>query len=218
VNVDVVAGSLDELRAAGVARVPAVIADHGVAHGWNPPAYAELLGVDYRALEKLSPKELAERLDLILEVTERLMTELPSRALEYKAPQRDRTMRDLGYHVFRLSLAFVDAMDLGKFPEHWLNSNAPPEMVEGADVARYGALVRGRIGGWFEGAAPTDFDRSVEVYYGPQAAHDLLERTTWHAGQHLRQLYAVLPEVGVTPTRPLPAGIFEGLPLPASLW
>ena len=217
-NVDQVAGSLEELRAAGVARVPAVIAANGVAHGWNPPAYAELLGVDYRAVEKLSPKELAQRLDLILEVTERLMAELPVRALEYKAPERDRTMRDLGYHVFRLSLAFVDAMDRGDFPEHWLNSNAPPEMVEGASVARYGALVRARIGGWFEGAGPEEFSRTVAVYYGPQPAHELLERTTWHAAQHLRQLYAVLGDIGVPPTRPLPEGIFDRLPLPASLW
>jgi hypothetical protein len=218
VNVDEVTGSLEELRAAGVARVPALITGAGVAHGWNPPAYARLLGVDYRGAEKLSPKELAERLDLILACTERLLAELPPRALAYKAPQRDRTMHDLGYHVFRLSVAFVDAMDLGSFPEHWLNSNAPPEMVEGADVARYGALVRGRIAGWFEGAAPTDFDRTVDVYYGPQSAHDLLERTTWHAGQHLRQLHAVLPDLGITPTQPLPPGIFDGLPLPASLW
>ena len=53
-NVDEVPGSLEELRAAGVARVPAVItADGRVAHGWNPPAYAELLGIDYRPSEKL---------------------------------------------------------------------------------------------------------------------------------------------------------------------
>ena len=44
-NVDEVKGSLEELQTAGVARVPALIADHGVAHGWNPPAYAKLLGV-----------------------------------------------------------------------------------------------------------------------------------------------------------------------------
>jgi hypothetical protein len=44
------------------------------------------------------------------------MSELPPHALRYKAPQRNRTMHDLGYHVFRLSLAFVDAMDMGSSP------------------------------------------------------------------------------------------------------
>jgi hypothetical protein len=218
VNVDEVKGSLEELAAAGVPRVPALIAEGGIAQGWNPPAYAALLGVPYRSAEKMSPKELAERLDLILEVTERLMAELPRRALEYRAPERDRCMRDLGYHVFRLSLAFVDAMDLDQFPQDWLNSNAPPEMVEGPDVARYGALVRARIGGWFDGAGQEEFARTVAVYYGPQSAHELLERTTWHAGQHLRQLYAVMGDLGIRPTRPLPEGIFDRLPLPASLW
>ena len=217
-NVDQVAGSLDELAAAGVARVPALLANGRVAHGWNPPAYAELLGVSYRAVEKMSPKELAQRLDLVLETTERLMADLPMDALDYKAPERDRTMRDLGYHVFRLSLAFVDAMDLDDFPQHWLNSNAPPEMVEGTDVARYGALVRARIAGWFDGASAGEFDRTVAVYYGPQPAHELLERTTWHAAQHLRQLYAVVGDLGITPARPLPEGIFDRLPMPDSLW
>ena len=31
--------------------------------------------------------------------------------------------------------------------------------------------------GWFEGAGPEEFDRTVDVYYGPQGSHDLLERT-----------------------------------------
>jgi hypothetical protein len=49
-------------------------------------------------------------------------------------------------------------------------------------------------------------------------AHDLLERTTWHAAQHLRQLYVLADRIGVTPPAPMPVDAFEDLPLPASLW
>jgi hypothetical protein len=58
----------------------------------------------------------------------------------------------------------------------------------------------------------------VQVYYGPQSGHDLLERTTWHAAQHLRQLYDLAGRLGITPPGPLPTAEFQGLPLPEALW
>ena len=58
----------------------------------------------------------------------------------------------------------------------------------------------------------------IDVYYGPQSAHALLERTTWHAAQHLRQLYALADRLAITPPAPLPTETFAGLPLPDSLW
>jgi hypothetical protein len=78
--------------------------------------------------------------------------------------------------------------------------------------------VRGRVSGWFEGAGPSEYARTIEVCDGPQNGHALLERTTWHAARHLRQLYALAADLGVTPLDPLPTSDFEGLPLPASLW
>ncbi len=210
--------ALEELKRLGVPRVPAVAVGARAVHGWNPPAYAELLGMQYQPAAKLSPTELAARLDCILASAERAITAVSERHMDFKPPQRDRSIRDLVYHLFRLSLAFVDAMDMGTLPEPWLQETAPGDLREGAAVARYGALVRGRISGWFEGAAPGEFARTIDVYYGPQSGHDLLERTTWHAAQHLRQLYALLEGLDIPPREPLPTADFEGLPLPSSLW
>jgi DinB superfamily len=199
-----------------VALVPAVAVGGRAVHGWNPPAYAELLGVAYAAPAKLPPAELASRLDRILETTQALIAAMPAEHLAHRPPQRDRTVRELAFHVFRLSLAFADGMDMGHFPEAWLQDKAPPDLEDGASVARYGALVRGRLAGWFEGASAREYARVIDVYYGPQSGHDLLERTAWHAAQHLRQLYALAEGLGVPLPQPLPN--FEGLPLPASLW
>jgi hypothetical protein len=138
--------------------------------------------------------------------------------MDWKPPERDRTLRDLAYHTFRLSLAFIDGMDRGELPHAWLGERAPEELREGRAVASYGALVRARIAGWFEGAGPGEFERVIQVYYGPQSGHDLLERTTWHAAQHLRQLHSLVARVGISPNVQLPAELFEGLPLPAALW
>jgi hypothetical protein len=210
--------AMDELRRLGVARVPAVSVGDRAAHGWNPPAYAELLGIPYSAAVKLPPTELAKRLDIILDSTQALVSVVPDKHMDWRPPERNRTLRNLGYHVFRLSLAFVDGMDLGEFPENWLLDQAPPDIRDGAALARYGALVRGRITGWFEGASPREFERVIKVYYGPQSGHDLLERTTWHAAQHLRQLYALAERLEIAPPAPMPVDSFQGLPLPDALW
>jgi hypothetical protein len=218
VNVDEERAANEELRRLGVPRVPAVAVDGRAVHGWNPPAYAALLGVKYAPPTKLAPAELAARLDTILGTAEALVRRFPEAALDSIPPERERTIRDLVFHVFRLSLAFVDAMDRGSLPEGWLTETAPPGMRDGAAVANYGALVRARLGGWFQGTDVGEYERVIDVYYGPQSGHELLERTTWHAGQHLRQLYLLAERLRITAPAPLPVESFRGLPLPEAMW
>jgi DinB family protein len=198
--------------------VPAVIVGDRAVHGWNPQGYADLLGVPYEAATQLSPRALATRLDRILADAQALIGRFDAAQLDVIPPERKRTIRDLGYHVFRIGLSFIDAMDQGRLPESWFDERAPADMRDGEDVARWGALVRGRIAGWFEGAGDDEFARVVEVYYGPQGAHDLLERTTWHCGQHLRQLHVLAERAGITPPAPLSPALFERLPIPEAIW
>lgn len=211
-------GGREELRRLGIPRVPAVAVGERAVHGWNPPQYAALLGVAYEAPAKLAPPILAARLDTVLEAAERLVRRIPDARLDWVPPERERSLRDLAFHVFRLSLAFIDAMDRGTMPEAWLGERAPDEMRESRALASYGALVRGRLGGWFEGTGEREFGRTIEVYYGPQSGHDLLERTAWHAAQHLRQLHVLAERLGIAPLEPLPVEAFRGLPMPDALW
>ena len=170
------------------------------------------------AAAKLPPRELSARLDRILASAERLITSVPAPYVEHRSPGREWTLRGLAYQVFRLGLAFADGMDIGSYPERWLRDTAPPDLRDGADVARYGALVRARLGGWFEGAGHGEYARIIDVYDGALSGRDLLERTTAQAARHLRQLYALVEEIGITPDEPIPAADLEGLPLPATLW
>ena len=174
--------------------------------------------MDHAPGVKLPPLELGARLDRILASAGKLVGSLPIRALDHTLPQGDQSVRDLAFQVFRLALAYVDGMDMGRLPESWLQEKAPPDLVDGPAVGRYGALVRGRVSGWFEGAAPSEYARTIQVFDGPRNGHDLLERITWQAAQRLRQLHALAGDLGVTPPEPLPASDFDGLPMPASLW
>jgi hypothetical protein len=207
-----------ELKRFGVPRVPAVTVGDQVVHGWNPEGYAKLLGVTYAPPANFAPSELARRLDRILESGERLVRAFPESALDVIPPERKRSVRDPAFHMFRVGLSFADAMDRGELPEGWFEERAPSEMREAVAVASYGSLVRGRLQGWFQGVADSEFKRVIAVYYGPQSAHDLLERTTWHAAQHLRQLYVLAGRLGVKPPEPMPVNEFQGLPLPDAIW
>ena len=197
--------------------MPAVRVGDRVVHGWNPQGYAELLGVTYVLKAQLPPRELAARLDRILESAQTVIGRFDKAQLDIVPPERKRTIRDLSFHVFRVGLSYIDAMDQGSLPEGWFEERAPEGMDDGGDVARWGALVRGRIAGWFEGAGTEEFERTVEVYYGPQGSHDLLERTTWHCGQHLRQLYVLADRLKIAPG-PLPTHLFKDLPIPDAIW
>jgi len=201
-----------------VPRVPAVQVGDRAVHGWNPQGYADLLGVAYKAATQLTPHELAARMDRILEMAQTLLARFDAGQLDIVPPERKRSIRDLGFHVFRVGRSYIDAMDQGRLPETWFDERAPEGMVDGGDLARFGALVRARISGWFEGVGLDEFQRTVDVYYGPQGSHDLLERTTWHCGQHLRQLYVLADRLNITPPIPLPPDIFEGLPIPGAIW
>ena len=166
----------------------------------------------------LPPLELGARLDRILARAGGLVAGFPSGALDRKPPQRYRCVRDLAFHIFRAALAYVDGMDMGELRDSWLQEEAPPELIDGPAVARYGALVRGRVSGWFEGATPSEYARIIEGAYGRQTGHDLLWLTTCDAARHLRELYAIAVALGIPPPEPLPTSDFEGLPLQASLW
>ncbi len=206
----------EDLRRLGIPVFPATVIGDRFVHGWNPRALAELVGVTYVEGERLSPDALARRLDRILAANQRAIRAVPSDKLGMTAPGRDRTLRSLAFHVFRLSAAFVDCREQGKFPEAWLLEEPTAALIDGASIAAYGQDVRDRIAafcrraGWCDG--------SVQTYYGAQTAHELMERTTWHAAQHTRQVYWFVERLGIGVEDGLSEEDLRALPIPREVW
>ena len=205
-----------DLEVFGIARVPATILGDRVVHGWNPKALAELVGARHAEREPLAPAELARRLDAVLAATQRAIRQIPREHLGMKAPGRDRSVHQLGFHVFRLSVAFVDTRERGHLSADVFDEMAPSGMVDGDDVARYGDTVRRKLAAYV--ARPDWCEGTVSTYYGPQSTHDFMERTTWHAAQHLRQIYWFLDRMSVQADAPLTDADLAGLPLPNEVW
>lgn len=200
----------------GITRVPAVIVGDRAVHGWNPAAAAELVGATYDDTLALPLQELKARLDRILRAAQRAIIQVPVQHVHMRTPGRDRSVHQLAYHLFRVGQAYRDAMQQGYLPEAWFEEQPPTDMPDMAAVAAFGENVCDRLRQWCE--RPDAFNGTVETYYGPQPAPALFQRTVWHTAQHLRQLYAILEQMGVTPEEPLAADQFAGLPLPQNVW
>ena len=206
-------GAWEDLRRLGIPLVPAVVAGDGAVHGWNPRALADLVGVAYSQPERLAPPELAARLDRVLAVAQGAILQVPPDRLDDPPSRgRDRSVRQLAYHIFRLSLAYPEAIASRRLPEAWLQEESPPELRDPAALASYGERVRERIRAWL--VRPDAWEGTIETYYGAQTGPELLERTVWHAAQHVRQLHAFLERLGTAPLDPLTDADLRGLPLP----
>lgn len=206
------------MKQLGIDSVPATVAGRDVVSGWNPKALADLVGVSYDDIPALSPEALLARLDRILRLAQTVISGLETEMLEVKHPSRDRTLYDLAYHVFKLSDSFVDAVEQARLLREWLVEKTPAGIDTGSALADFGVKVRRRFSAWKKDASPHVYEKKINTYYGEQQAWALLERTVWHAGQHLRQIFDLLKENGMTPAVSLDESLFEDLPMPTEVW
>lgn len=208
-----------ELARFGLRQVPIVTRGDDWANGQVLDDVARVAGIPWGKAAILPPEELRRRLDRILEGALRFLGQLPEAALERQLPNRPRAYADLVFHIFDIAEAYLE-QDRGiplTFDSY--NRVPAPGARDKAALDALGRDVRARLDAWFEGPGrDADWNARAAVYYGEQTLHQFLERTTWHAGQHTRQLMWVLEGLGIAPDRPLGAETFGGLPMPEKVW
>jgi hypothetical protein len=141
---------------------------------------------------------------------------MPYDRLGTHVPGRPRSYRSLGFHLFRVVDAFLDANE-GITLVQAMFREEPAEDADTATLVAYGTKVRQRFRAWWA-AGNTSGARTLDTYYGPQSLHELMERTTWHSGQHVRQYMMLLEREGQTHHRPLVEADFARLPMPQNVW
>lgn len=210
-------GILDTMEEAGLPRhVPIIQRGEEWADAQVLEEVARIAGVEYAA-EPLPVAELYERLTLVLEAVQRYLEVLPDDELGTDIPNRPRSVGELTFHAFSLPVSFLeheDGTSLRSYkPEPaWANRSTDA-------LAAYGAHVQFRLRDWWdESGQDRDWEETADVYYGSPTVHEFFERTTWHAGQHTRQLEWIFPEQLEIPIDPLDPGVWEGLPMPEKVW
>ena len=201
--------------------VPVVAKGERFVFGQNLEDVAEFVGLESSGHTPLPPSELIKRWVIVLRAAQRFLRQIPAERLNERViDNRDRSIRLMGHHVFRIGEAYLETVENGV--EYWIqHANVPPAdgtCVTGDEIARYGEQVIARLEKWWAGVADPSLAQKVKTYYGMQPLHQLFERSTWHSAQHARQLTAVLERMGIEPDGRLQPGELAGLPLPERLW
>jgi DinB superfamily len=205
----------------GVRMLPLVTRGSRYANGQSLRDTAELVGVDISEMTILPVEELVRRVNLVLEGEQRFFGQMPEDKMQGEVPGRPRTFANLAWHTFNVVDAWLEhEIDGTPLVNGAYNRNAPKGKDSKADILAYGADVQKRFNAWWETqGVHTDFGERAETYYAEQSKHDFLERTTWHSGQHVRQMMMILTDfIGVTPDRPLGPETWVGLPMPEKVW
>jgi glutaredoxin len=219
INVHGNEAGMQALRELGARSVPVVARGGKFVFAQSLGDVVRFLELDIRLHEKLGPQELIEKLDLVLAAATRYVRQIPADKLEQPFRNRNRPIRLLAHHVFRIPEAFVEAMR----EQHELTYELimqPPgdELRTTEDLARYGEGVRSAVRQWWRSYPDKTCGRTMDTYFGRHRVHEVLERSAWHPAQHARQLMLLLDELGIEPEGRLTAEDLAGLPLPEKAW
>lgn len=207
---------LAELQALGVRSVPVLSRGKDFVFGQSLPQIVAFLGLAEKAGPALSVDELSRRLDRFMSAARALLPLMPADRLHVHVPGRPRSYRALAWHLFKVVEAFLDA-ERGITLVQAMFREEPAVDAAADTLVGYGTTVQRRFRTWLSDG-DRDPARSLATYYGPQSLHELLERTTWHSGQHVRQWMMLLEREGVDFDRPLSEADFARLPMPANVW
>ncbi len=211
--------AMDELREMGVRTVPVVARGREYVFAQALEDVSRFVGRDF-VPQRLAPEALVKKWLKVLAAAQRHALQLPRERLGSRAtPGRDRSIRDLAYHVYQVPEAFLEAVEHGvEDLTAVYNAPPPPEVLTTQQICSYGEGISKRLKAWWEKLPDKSCRRPVKTYYGVRPLHELLERCAWHSAQHARQIIAVLEGFGIAPETPLTAEDYAGLPMPVGLW
>jgi hypothetical protein len=205
-----------ELQKLGLRTVPVLSRGDKFIFGQNTQQIIDFIGLNEDGGPQLSVEQLHQRVVKFMDAALELIPLMPYDKLGIHVPGRPRSYRTLAFHLFRVIDAFVGANEGTTLMQAMFREE--PAADAGTDVlVEYGKKVRQRYLDWW---ALNDHpaSKALATYYGPQTLHELLERTTWHSGQHVRQYMMLLEKEGVGHHRPLVDADFAKLPMPQNVW
>lgn len=209
--------AMDELLARGIRSVPVLIQGERMTYGQSLDDVAAFVG-RRREAEPLPPRVLLQRWLTFLAAARELITRIPPDRLEVRpVPERPRTTRELATHIFQIPESVLEGIEGGLKDTREISNAKFDHIRTPEQLLDYADRVSARLRRWSANVEDGWFETRIATYYGEQPATGVLERGTWHSGQHARQLDRIVHEVNGTPEI-IPPETYEGLPMPRGLW
>src|SRR5919198_975524 len=175
INVSARPEAMAELAELGVRTVPVVARGKDYVFAQELADVSAFVGrkVDF---QRLPPRALYEKWQRVLAAAQRHVMQLPPERLAERAtPGRDRSIRDLAYHVYQVPDAFLQAVQDG-VQDLTSVYNAPPpaEVTRVEQIRDYGRSVSERLARWWRRDGSRAAQAKVETYYGDQPLHHVM--------------------------------------------
>ena len=219
INVHGNPAGMEELRKLGARSVPIVARGGKFVFAQTLTDVVKFLDLKVRLQERLSPEELMKKVGIVLPAAARYVRQIPADWLDKPFRNRNRPIRVLAHHVFRIPEAFLESVHDGReLTYERIMKESDSAIRTGEDIARFGESVLSRMQQWWKNCPDRSCSSVMETYFGKHPMHVVLERTAWHPAQHTRQLMLILETLNIKPDRPLTAQDLAGLPLPDKAW
>jgi hypothetical protein len=215
------AAGLERMKALGTRKVPLLALGDRYVFAENMEKVAEFVGLGSTGHKPLPPDQLYAKWMPVLRAAQRYVRQMPDERLKERiVPNRDRAIRLLCHHIFRIGEAFLETVSQDIEYSKWHAQKEPDEgtMLTSEEIARYGDEVIGRLEAWWGSLVDKSGRQPVKTYMGIHPMHFLFERSAYHSAQHTRQLMAVLERFNIVPDQPVTKEALAGLPVPERLW
>src|SRR6185503_14074474 len=114
INVHGNAAGMEELRKLGARSVPVVARGDKFVFAQTLTDVIKFLGLNVRPQERLSPDDLVKKMNIVLPAAARFVKQIPADWLEKPFRNRNRPIRILAHHVFRIPEGFLESMRDGR--------------------------------------------------------------------------------------------------------
>lgn len=219
INVVADPDGLAEMTRLGARSLPVIAVGEDFVIGQSARDIARLVGIEGQFGPELPPAELVSRLDTFIRAAQRFQRQIPDANQQESLPGRPRPLRVLAHHMYLVPAAFLVAARGGQLSKGLTTGRPTDDMATFDDIAAFGETVRADVQDWWCGLDDKTCSAPVDTYFGQPSMHEMLERTTWHVGQHCRQLMWYLDQtLGIAPQEPLGPADFQGLPIPENVW
>lgn len=212
--------AMRDLARLGAQSIPIVSRGNEFVFAQSLAQVAEFIGRKAPQTDRLPPAILIERWVYFLDIARAQIAVIPPGRMDFRPiPDRDRTVRELAYHIFQVPHSFIESI-IQKIEDWTIRCTmpVPDEVRTSRDILDYAEHHTNAIKDWWTGLTERDCLWPVATHYGKRPAHELLERQTWHSAQHARQLQAVMESFAIPLERTIAHHAYRGLPMPAGLW